>query len=172
MQEKYSVMKIKLDGEDMYILWFSDIQDGVYTYYGTRNIPVFPDIDSLRKFCDSQRVPLSYDELTCYNLDMVRRWVDHPTEHGIKCDDFFHVWNIIHDILLSVDWLSDIENEFPCYYSLYDKLFWGAMMESKDKNNSRYYQGWDGNEIATLQGMFRKGIDCFRQNVSLYVHVN
>lgn len=171
MKENYNIMRIKLDGEDMYILWFSDIQDGVYTYDGERNIPVFPDMESLKKFCDSRHVLLSSDEIIYCNLDMIRGWLENPTDYGIKYDDFFHVWNIIHDILLSIDELSEIEAEFPYYYSLYDKLFWGAMMESRGKIHSGYYQDWEDDEIVSLQGILRNGIDYFREYGSFYTRV-
>ena len=162
MRHNYSIMRIKLDGADMYILWFSDIQDGVYTY-NNGNIPVFNDSESLKKFCDDQDISVSSDELIYCNLDMVRGWLENPTEYGIKYDDFFHVWNILHDILLSIGELQEMENSYPYYYFLYDKLFWGAMIESKGKDHSAYYQDWDEDEILSLQGIFKRGIDYFRE---------
>ncbi len=168
MRENYRIMRIKLDGEDRYILWFSDTRDGVYTSSDEGGIPEFTDTGSLENFCNRQRIALTPGEPIYCNLDMIRGWLESPTEHGIKYDEFFHVWNVIHDILLSVDQVSVLEEEFHDYYALYDKLFWGAMMESREGIHSRYYQEWNEDEIASLQGIFKKGIDYFRQYGSLY----
>ncbi len=163
MPEKYQILRMRLSGQDRYILWYSDARDGVYVYKTDGVIPVFENTTRISKFSLDKGIVIDSDEIIYCNLDLIRGWLDNPTEYGIKYDDFFHVLNILHDIVLSIEELAKIEEEYPGYYSLYDKIFWGAMMESGGRLSGGYQQEWDEDEVESLRGIFNKGIDYFRR---------
>jgi len=162
MFENYQVLRIQLNGQDMYILWYSNTRDGIYVNETTGVIPIFGNMQMLMDFCSDNRINIISDEIIFCNLDLIRGWLEKPTEHGIKYDDFFHVWNIIHDVAWSIEDLDELEELYSNYYILYDKLFWGAMMESRETHQSRYYQDWNEEELESLQGIFEKGMNYFR----------
>lgn len=162
MSENYQVLRIQLNGQDMYILWYSDTRDGIYVSETTGVIPVFGNIQMLKEFCSDNSINVIFDEIIYCNLDLIRGWLEKPTEYGIKYDDFFHVWNIIHDVAWSIEDLEELEELYSDYYILYDKLFWGAMNESRETQRSMYSQNWNEEELESLRGIYEKGINYFR----------
>ncbi len=162
MSENYQVLRIQLNGQDQYLLWYSDTMDGIYVSETNCDIPVFRNIQMLKEYCSDNGINIISDEIIYCNLDLIRGWLEKPTEYGIKYDDFFHVWNIIHDMAWSIEGLDELEELYSDYYLLYDKLFWGAMTESVETRRSTYSQNWSEEELESLRGIFEKGISYFR----------
>ena len=161
MRESYLV-KVIYKKNEMFLIWYSDEQDGFYTYQD--KLLTFTNIEEAKYFAEKQQILLE-TEMAVYDFSNTFALINmiNCTE---KCRILLDTWNFFSDLSksLNVAFIGDSnDNLITC---IYDKLFYGSNL--KIINGSyKYHPTLDAVEKEKCKLVFLDGFSILDKELEL-----
>jgi hypothetical protein len=134
-------------------IWYSDKEDGFVTE--SEKVKSFADMNQLISYVVTHNLKIA-EETTVLFVDGFTHWLKEPTD--FDCGEFLMFWNVITDLAHSSD------NEFYgakntiTLNSIYDKLYIGSQLPTKEEGNSLNQPLWSKNEQAEIVKVIEDGL--------------
>src|SRR6185369_3943453 len=100
MNAEYYICWYHLDGQDRYLIWYTNEEDGILLRKG--EIPVFSGQDELIEYAASNAINLQAGEPRLHDLDIIATWLKCPNGKTVNCHAFNAAWNLFADLSRSV----------------------------------------------------------------------
>lgn len=164
---KYYVAWYRLDGQDRYLLWWTDDYNDAVWVDATRRLPVFKTVEQAQIFAQAQKLPLEKEEPGLLNLDWVKHWLQHPGA-AIDTEKWLMGWNFFIDVANGTG--SQFTGQRGNYDrgtwrgKIYDKLFFGTStgMLLAPEGAPRYVPAWNKPERKFLAKLAVQGLHILR----------
>jgi hypothetical protein len=162
---KYFPLLYRLDGEDGYLIWISNDNDGVVA--DARGfVPTFSDVDAVQAYARPEQYELESEEPKLHDLDWVAAWLKVPGK-PVNCRKALEAWNLFSDAARSIhvhgmgSTFEPLDSQFP---GIYDKLFWGSNLPSMTPEGRHYDPEWSPDELTALAEVLRAGLEMFQSS--------
>ena len=165
MERLYFPCRVRLNGADIFLLWYEDERDGFVRTPGG-GLVVEASLDSLAAEAAELGVELA-EARTEYDFDRVRSWCRGPTAEGVDCQTFLDVWNFFDDLAgLHTAPGTEYARLSRAAAACYDKLFWGSNLPSVTPPGERFDPSWSPEELAAVGQVFEAGLGCLEADLS------
>jgi hypothetical protein len=162
MSAEYYTCWYRLDGQDRYLIWYTNDVDGVYLRDG--KIPVFKEQATLMNYASSNGINMQSEEPRLHDLDVVVKWLECPTGKTVDCPSFNAAWNLLADVSGSVK--GNFDQDQKLTKKVYEKLFCGMNLPSVTPEGKEYEPIWTKKEVALLQEILSQGLEMFRVKIT------
>jgi hypothetical protein len=163
MPRKYYPIRLRLEWEDLYLIWFSDDTDGV-VLEKDNSVASFRTRSELISYAARHGLLLEAEEPTLFDVDSVERWLDRPDSEAIDCSLFLDSWNLFTDIASSRG-DSVFDRDSRAAETVYHKLFWGNNLPAVTPPGEHYGPIWSDEEVSELQQVLCAGMVLLRDGV-------
>lgn len=152
----------KLDGQERFLIWFSNDRDGVVVRDG--HVLSFSSHGALRGFAVQTGLALAEEPDGLHDLDWVQKWVSSPRADTIDCAAALVAWNLFGDVSLSLAGAGAAFLELDrAHDGLYDKLFAGNNLPAVTPPGEPSTPTWSDDEVTTLAAILAHGLALFRR---------
>jgi hypothetical protein len=158
MTAEYYACWYRLDGQDRYLIWYTNDVDGILLRDG--NIPVFNGQDALIEYAAAHGIKIQDEEPELHDLDVVAKWVERPTGNTIDCSSFNAAWNLFADASKSVK--GEFDQDQKSTKKVYEKLFCGTNLPSVTPVGKEYEPIWTNKEVELLREVLAQGLELFQ----------
>ncbi len=158
----YYRLLYQLDGEQAFLLWFSNGSDGVVVRDG--RLLSFSDETVLYRFARQYGLNWIDEAPILHDLDEIQRWVLCPRGRTLDCSAVLMAWNLFVDLARSLSdaglGLLEVDG---AHEGLYRKLFFGNNLSAITPEGERYDPTWSGSEVVEIANLLALGLELFRQ---------
>lgn len=139
-----------------FVIWYTNSEDGIVVNNGKP--VVFNDIDECKQFAHLSGIAILEESLNRYDFDRISEWVSAPKADLIESDHFLDAWNLVDDIVSSLD--DDVSYGVTKdeEQNVYDKLFWANNLPAVTPEDSEYVPMWTSEEINALALSLSRGL--------------
>ncbi len=162
MNREYYKLWYRLDGEDAYLIWFTDEKDGVITDSNGK-ISNFQNTENLVQYAEGQNLSVDVEDAILYNLDAIAEWLMNNESEEVDCSNFIAAWNLFDDISRSVG--SNFDGDHKLTKKIYEKLFWGNNLLSMTPEGKQYHPIWTKRELRIMHDVLHSGLSMFRNRL-------
>ncbi|WP_155703432.1 hypothetical protein [Paenibacillus psychroresistens] len=134
-------------------IWYSDSVDGFIM--DADKIKHFSSMSALISYVVSQNLMIA-EETTVLFVDGFTHWLEEPAE--IDCEEFLMFWNVVTDLAHSSEFSFYGDHTTKILTGVYDKLFIGSQLPSKEAGNSLNAPIWDKTERLELTKVIEDGL--------------
>ncbi|MEU2602374.1 hypothetical protein [Streptomyces hirsutus] len=120
----------------------------------------FPDLKSLREYCDRSDWELIWEDGATLDLTVVRRWIEHPDLDSVPAGLLLDAWNFFEDLSRSLKAGALLPSQGSIHDSAYEKIFGGDALEPTAGEGA-----WTDEETATVREFLRAGLDLWGEAV-------
>ncbi|MFH9352776.1 AAA family ATPase [Kitasatospora sp. NPDC017646] len=113
----------------------------------------FEELAPLREHCDRNGWELVRDGEGTLDLDVVRRWVEHPGVVPVTAGSLLEAWNFFEDLYHSVKAGPPPPSRRPIHDSAYEKLFGGEALDPTAGEGA-----WTDEETTAVRELLRAGL--------------
>jgi hypothetical protein len=163
MPREYYQTRLRLGGEDLYLIWFTNDTDGVVVE-GDKSVASFRTRSELLSYAARRGLLLEAEEPTLFDLDAVERWLNRPDAGAIDCSLFLNSWNLFTDIASSRR-NAVFDRDSRAAVTVYDKLFWGNNLPAVTPPGEHYEPIWSDEEVSELRHVLSAGMALVRDGV-------
>ncbi|NED11868.1 hypothetical protein [Streptomyces sp. SID9124] len=121
----------------------------------------FHDLKTLREHCDRNGWELVREGEGTLDLDVVRRWAEHPEFGPAPAGPLLDAWNFFEDLSHSLKAGPPLPSQGPIHDSAYEKLFGGDALEPAAGEGA-----WTKEETAAVRDLLRTGLNLWEQAVN------
>jgi hypothetical protein len=166
MAKCYFTCWVRLDGVNLYLIWFSNGGEGVLID-SSKRIRAFDSPESVEVFAANSGFSLQESERLEHNLDAISLWLSSCSAEEIDCRQFLDAWNLFTDVSSSLGIAFDVNQDDSI--SAYDELFRGSNLPSMEGNLQPfpYEPVWSDHDVEVLCRVLREGLDIFANNLSI-----
>ncbi|MEU0007828.1 hypothetical protein ABZ079_26965 [Streptomyces sp. NPDC006314] len=123
-------------------------------------ILAFHDRKALREYCDHHGWELVWEGEATLDLDVVRRWVEHPDLAPVTAGLLLDAWNFLEDLSHSLKAGPPLPSQGPIHDSAYEKIYGGEALEPTAGEGA-----WTDEEASAVRELLRAGLDLWEQLV-------
>jgi hypothetical protein len=156
MDREYYFLRIRLDGTDRCLIWYSDDQDG-FLLYSDASARCFASVETARAFAQQVRLNICSDP-SVLDLDQVQGWLNAATTDNVDCVLLLNAWNTFTDMAAS----TGRTFEPPDLDHIYEKLFWGNNLSAVTPPGEHFTPVWKDDEIRKLAQVMINGLQLMR----------
>ncbi|MGW1274050.1 hypothetical protein [Streptomyces sp. NPDC002491] len=120
----------------------------------------FHDLDALQGHCDRNGWKLVREDEATLDLDVVRRWAEHPGHGPVPAGLLLEAWNFFDDLSHSLGVGTGPPSRGPLQDRAYEKLFGGEPLEPAAGDGA-----WTDQEAQTVRELLRAGLELWEQAV-------
>ncbi|MFC5953613.1 hypothetical protein ACFP51_03630 [Streptomyces pratens] len=120
----------------------------------------FPDLKTLREYCNRNGRELIWEEEATLDLAAVRRWVEHPDPGSVSVGLLLEAWNFFEDLSRSLKAYPSLPSQRSIHDSAYEKIFGGDALEPAAGEGA-----WTDEETAAVREFLRAGLALWQQAV-------
>jgi hypothetical protein len=161
VERLYFPCRVRLNGSDVFLLWYTDERDGFLRLPGGRLL-LGSSIDGVAASAARVGVALASEAPASYDFDRLRAWCQRPSAGGIEYSPFLDAWNLFDDLAgLHAAPESEYGRLSWAAAGCYDKLFWGSNLPSVTPPGARFEPSWSPEELVAVTQVFEAGINCF-----------
>ena len=158
MERLYFACRVRLNGADVFVIWYQDERDGFIRRPEGRLLTA-ESREALAAKATELGLLLVPDDLVEYDLDRLRAWCRRPNAEAVDCPAFLNAWNFFDDLA----GLHDKPNTTYARLSReaagsYDKLFWGNNLPSVTPPGERFYPSWAADELEGVRRVMETGL--------------
>ena len=146
--------------EEHHCLWFTNDVDGVVTR-GSR-IACFRTEAAAIEFAAQQSLLVDDALPHRYDFDAIAAWAARPHDRGIDCVAFLNFWNLLTDMLTSIEG-HPLTKRMSSSSVSYDKLFWGNNLSAVTPPGQRFHPEWSEEQLSEIADLFRAAVAAFDQ---------
>ena len=150
---------MRLDGVDLFVIWYTADSDGFVRAPGGR--VVVADTAEALGVASASALPAAYD------FDRVQAWCDYPNAAGLDCRAFLDAWNFLDDLTgLPAGADTPYTRLSRAAVGCYDKLFWGTNLPAVTPPGGRFDPAWTPAELAAIRSVFTAGLPVLRAELA------
>ncbi len=164
LKREYYICRYLLDGNDRYLIWYTNDVDGVWLDNG--KIPVFHKQNLLLEYASNHHIGIEPEEPCLHDLDKVSRWLNHPNISSVDCKGFSAAWNLFTDVSSSVRGNFDPDKRKTD--KVYQKIFWALNLPSMTPKEKQYEPKWTKKEVEIMREVLTQGLELFRKSTENY----
>ena len=140
---KYYLMKIIYENKRLFVIWYSDNEDG-FVVEGHRLV-TFESIDDVKLFAEKNHILLE-TEISTYDFSNVIELIDQINDSK-KCCTIINLWHFFSDLAktLNEEFIGDSDQEQ--ILEIYEKLFYGSNLKAVNQGKEKYHPRFDEKEI-------------------------
>ena len=151
-------VRLRLDGVERLMVWYSDESDGVLTSSPGR-IALFKDPAEVERYATQQNLKLEPEPVALYDFDRLAQWLAQPSREALDCRFLLDAWNMLCDVAFSVG--AKIEERRDAQ-GVYDKLFWGCNLPSMTPPGEHFEPRWSDEDVLILSEVLSSGLRLLR----------
>ena len=162
MSTSFYIAWYRLDSEDRYIIWYSNVTDGVLVD-ATGFIPTFTSQKTLRWHAKQVDIALVDETPILHNLDVVQGWLNNLSDALDQSDPLLTAWNLFSDVARSTN--RPFVGDAADHQSLYNKLFYASDAANnvmKPAHEPRFTPNWTDQDVRVLKLCMQNGLSIFR----------
>ncbi|HEY8026140.1 MAG TPA: hypothetical protein VIF60_16355 [Burkholderiaceae bacterium] len=160
-EKQYFLCDFHLDGMSRVVIWYTDLEsdngDGLLLD-GSNTIATFTTLDSAHNFALARSIAIEDQDPSVYDFDAIARWSRTPHVNSIDCIVTLDAWNMLHDVVSSVDGVSEFRSMDARMEDIYYKIFFGCNLASMTPEGEQFNPKWDAEEIDALVGLLACGV--------------
>lgn len=134
-------------------IWYSDEEDGFVTE--AEKVKSFAAMSELISYVVSHNLKIA-EETTVLFVDGFTYWLKEQTK--FDCGEFLMYWNVITDLARSVEITFYGNKNTTSLNAIYDKLYIGSQLPTKDEGNSLNQPFWSEKELTELTKVIEDGL--------------
>jgi hypothetical protein len=142
-----------VDNQPYCCIWYSDSVDGFIME--ADKIKHFTNMSALISYVVSHNLKMA-EETTVLFVDGFIHWLEAPSE--IDCEEFLMFWNVVTDLANSSEFSFYGDHNTKILTTIYDKLFIGSHLPTKEAGNSLNAPVWDKGELLELTKVIEDGL--------------
>jgi hypothetical protein len=166
MAAEYFPCVFRLEGDDHYVIWYSDDRDGLVRERG--RVVTFSSLAQLHAYARSRSLTVKPAEVARYDWDSVARWCDEPVMAGTAVGLLLKAWNMVLDAMPPGDESQLFSHANARASDLYDKLFRANNLPAMTPPGAEYYPIWTRAELVALAQLLRLGLAEIRHQLNGY----
>lgn len=120
----------------------------------------FHDRKTLQEYCDRNGWELVWEGEATLDLDVVRRWVEHPDLASVTAGLLLDAWNFLEDLAHSLKADPSLPSQGPIHDRAYEKIYGGESLEPTAGDGA-----WTDEETAAVRELLGAGLDLWEQAV-------
>lgn len=163
MGREYYKLWYRLDGDDGYLIWYSDEKDGVAVDSGGK-VPSFRHAGGLLEYAAAHGLTFVEGDMIPHNLDALAVWLQKQELRRVDCDSLLTAWNLFADVSRSIGGGFDTDPELTV--RIYEKIFWGNNLSAVTPAGKCYRPIWTGHELKLMREVLGFGLSLFRESLS------
>lgn len=161
MTSKYYKLWYFITGNNRYLIWYSNEQDGVFVD-AKGKVPSFASVENLLSYAETRGIIVELEEPHLHNLDLLVRWLKKPDAKSVSCNEFNNAWNLFSDVSASIN--GNFDSDKKLTQKIYDKLFWGCNLPAVTPEGKQYHH-WTKRELQLMHDVLLTGVEMFEQAV-------
>src|SRR5665647_2675431 len=134
-------------------IWYSDDEDGFVTE--ATKLKSFANMNELISYVVTHNLKIA-EETSVFFVDGFTHWLKEQTE--FDCGEFLMFWNVITDLARSSEIIFYGDKNTTIINAIYDKLYIGSQLPTKDEGNSLNQPLWTRDERAELTKLIEDGL--------------
>ena len=164
MEKLYFILKLQLNKQIRFLIWYSDELDGLLTDSINNKILAFRDEKEAIEFAKSKGIKIQQEEPALYNLDNVQELVKGKNQ-DLDCNTLLSTWNLFTDAVttLNVEFVGNKKDKIT--NKIYDKLFYGSNLPAITPNGKEYTPLWTKSELTKMTEVMDEGIRILNNNL-------
>lgn len=160
---EYFVLPIRWGSETLYVLYFSNDDDGVV---------LGPDRRILARSTQDEAVDLAkqrklelQEPMESLDLATLQSWLGSRSSKLPAANLLYRCWNFFGDVatcLKKADLYLGYDSD---NLSIHEELFWGCNMPGLSQSAERYEVDFSQSELRTLRSVLKSGLEIFQQGL-------
>lgn len=163
MQTSHYTVCVRVDGEQRFLLWFTNDVDGVVCDDGI--VRSFASFEDCQNHAQSRGWVVEVG-VTHYDLDAVQQWLRAPLETPVDAALLLDVWNLLEDFLRTIRGGGASEFELAGH-RVYSKLFRANDLPSMEFDSSNAVGEWTDADRKEIAAELTTPIKSFRAAIKL-----
>ena len=155
---QYYPCRVRLDGEDRFVAWYTAETDG-FARYPNGRLMVADAQDGLD-------VALMDDHPTEYDFDRIQAWCDAPDATVVDCAEFLNAWNFFDDLARLHTGTNPSDSRIRQASECYNRLFWGNNLPAVTPPEERFKPSWSATDLAVIREVFEAGLRLLRSELA------
>lgn len=153
---QYFLCEFRLDGQRLIVIWYNDSTDGLVVNDKGRLVS-FENIESALNYADSRSFKIEDQAPAIYEFDAIQNWAQSSVAMQFSCVELLDAWNMLHDVVVSVEHHSRFQAIDSEMNGTYKKLFYGTNILCPPEAE-QYEPTWSRSEIQGLAKLIMEGI--------------
>ena len=161
----YYVCRVRLDGDDKFVIWLQNNRDG-FVFAPDGRLIWARTPEGIAKAAHERDITLVAEEATSYDFDRISDWCRSRVPETVDCNAFLNTWNFFDDLAAI--------HEFPdsnfamlsrAAANRYDTLFWGCNLRVVTPPGERFEPNWPQERLDEIAIVMEAGIALLREKL-------
>jgi hypothetical protein len=170
----YYICRVRLDGDDKFVIWFQNKRDG-FVFADDGRLIWARTPEGIAKAAHERDITLVAEDATSYDFDRISDWCQRGRRRGrsrrraadgVDCNAFLNAWNFFDD-LAGVHEFPDTDfARLSCAAdNCYDTLFWGCNLPVVTPPGEHFVPSWDHQRLDVIAEVMEVGLALLREKL-------
>lgn len=159
----YGLLRYRLDQVEAYVIWYTNAADGVVVD-DIGYVPAFGTRSGVQRYAAEHRLDLQDNEISVYDLDIVRAWLEDRPSTIDNPTALLLAWNLFLDVAYAVRDVPYVELHTRAA-DTYGKLSRRTLLSVAAVARGWAAKDWTPRDIEVLRAVLASGLALFRDRV-------